>query len=573
MRMIRLAASTFAAAALVLTGVAVPALTTRASAWAQPSAIIPFTPGGLGTDTYFVPVSTGTRPFAAAVVFGFVNDTGGSVAVTGFGTSARHGALNSGSNTSVVPAGQVYLDAVTVVGFGSWEFQADLSDGETVAWTIDTGDFIHLLSPGTLDVMPLSTPPAVGNLGEVEPPLVGDGEFKEISIEATDRLASAPPALVSCVTTPPLELQGTCQTTAQANETTISARVGFPLQTSLSGWYAGPSVGGLAVTMTSEIPSALADEVGVPVTPLVVLAVPVLYTVPPVLPSSTEASASTTRWTPVIFDTGQGDSGTSLLAAALSGSDPSAFEIERSSTDDAPPSGGGPWSPLDVKLVATTPGTYDAEVVATFDPPGEDYTITVPVTGTVSATSTTTTSTITSPTPVVFTPPAPDPVAVGQTCGAGGTKVDIWGQDLAGSVVRFAGMTSALVIVLGPGEVQATVPHGVERDGRIVVVGQGGQAVAVPQARWHPACPTTTYLRSLTPLPGGRVRVVAASTAVGAEVAVLRDGVTVGSAVVPPDESITMDVAAELPGRWQVVFDGSAHLRASGGQVMEMRGL
>jgi hypothetical protein len=50
------------AVALVLGGVAVPALLAPAPAWAQSSGIIPFTPAGLGTDHYVIPVGAESTP-------------------------------------------------------------------------------------------------------------------------------------------------------------------------------------------------------------------------------------------------------------------------------------------------------------------------------------------------------------------------------------------------------------------------------------------------------------------------------------------------------------------------------
>jgi len=122
--------------------------------------------------------------------------------------------------------------------------------------------------------------------------------------------------------------------------------------------------------------------------------------------------------------------------------------------------------------------------------------------------------------------------------------------------------------VLGPGEVQATVPHGVRRDGRIVVVGPGGQAVPVPGwVRWHVACPTalTVGLRRVG-FSGGTeawVTLDSGNTPVSdARVVLLHDGQQVASLLTGPHgHAWAVFLPASVPT--EAVFDGSAHLVAS----------
>jgi len=295
----------------------------------------------------------------------------------------------------------------------------------------------------------------------------------------------------------------------------------------------------------------------------VVVAVPVLYTVPEVIPSSISVNADASAWTPVGFTAGRYDGGISLVSAVLSGTDRAAFEVKPSASADTPPPGGGPWSPIDVKLVAKAPGTYTADIVATFDPSGGDFTVTIPVTGSVpGATSS-------------FTPPPPEPVAVGETCGASGTEVQIWGENLAGSVVRFANATSGAVTMLSPTEAEATVPHGVDGLGPITVIGPDGQTAQVPGVTWDPACQTRTMAWTT---PGGPKQVVlhvalvsvssASDPLPGRTVVVLgRDGEQVerfktGSAP-------TTFLLPISEGPFTAVFDGGAHCGPSESAAVE----
>jgi hypothetical protein len=218
------------ATALVLAGVAAPALVARAPAWAQSIGIVPFTPAGLGTDHYVIPVgaeSTSTPPVAAVVV-GFKNDTDTSVTLTGYSILSGHASV---WNTALVTvqSGGTYLNSVMVFGAGPWTFQVALSNGQTVAWTIDGGPFSLPNVPGA---SPLMLSPVLGNLGEVEPALDGEGTFGTVHFVVFGPLpGEKAPSLSSCVATAPLQLgPGACQTTSEGNATAVAADVGFPVQ-------------------------------------------------------------------------------------------------------------------------------------------------------------------------------------------------------------------------------------------------------------------------------------------------------------------------------------------------------
>jgi len=579
------------AVALVLGGVAVPALLAPSPAWAQSSGIVPFTPAGLGTDHYVIPVGAESRPTVAAVVVGFENDTDASVTLKGY--SILRGYASVGNSALVtVPSRGTYLNSVMVFGVGPWKFQVTLSNGQTVAWTIDGGPFSNVRHANPLN--PLMLSPVLGKLGEVEPALDGEGTFGTVRFMVVGAIpGEEAPSLSSCVTTAPLQLgPSACQTTSEGSMTAVTANVGFPVQTSLSGWQPGQAVVGVVATMALSVPSDVATEYDVPSSMTAVVAVPVLYTVPEVIPSSISVSADASTWTPVGFTAGRYDGGISLVSASLSGADQADFEVESSASAHTPPPGGGTWNPIDVKLVAKAPGTYTADIVATFDPTGGHFTVTIPVTGSVPGvtssgsgssnpptliglgSSTTQSSSgsgsSTTPTsPPVFTPPPPEPVAVGETCGAAGTEVQIWGENLAGSVVRFANATSGAVKMLSPTEAEATVPHGVDGLGPITVIGPGGQAAQVPGVTWDPTCQTRTMAWTT---PGGpeqvvlHVALVSASSAFyplpGRTVVVLgRDGEQVERF-----ETGSAPTTFLLPiseGPFTAVFDGGAHFGPS----------
>lgn len=169
----------------------------------------------------------------------------------------------------------------------------------------------------------------------------------------------------------------------------------------------------------------------------------------------------------------------------------------------------------------------------------------------------------------VVTPPAPQPAAIDLTCGAGGATADIWGQDLAGSTVRFAGVSSGMVQMISNTEAQVQVPHGIKGTGPIAVVGPGGQAVSIPGVTWDPQCPTDTVLDSVSLTSAGGVRVQVSADASETPVAVLHDGQTVAvlSATLEHPAVVTL-LGVPAAGRWQAVFDGSAHLQASQSRVI-----
>jgi len=570
------------AVALVLGGVAVPALLAPAPAWAQSSGIVPFTPAGLGTDFYVIPAETTQRPSMAAVVVGFENDTDSSVTLTGYSILSGHVSVGNPALVTV-PSRGTYLNSVMVFGAGPWTFQVALSNGQTVAWSIDGGPFSLLNARHANPLNPLMLSPVLGNLGEVEPALDGEGTFGTVRFMVVGAIpGEEAPSLSSCVATAPLQLgPSACQTTSEGSMTAVTADVGFPVQTSLSGWQPGPAIAGVVATMALSVPSNVATEYDIPSSLTAVVAVPVLYTVPEVIPSSISVSADASAWTPVGFTAGQKDGGISLVSASLSGADQADFEVEPSASAHTPPPGGGTWNPIDVKLVAKTPGTYTADIVATFDPTGGDFTVTIPVTGSVPGVSSSGSGSSnpptlfglgssTTPTSLpVFTPPPPEPVAVGETCGAAGTEVQIWGENLAGSVVRFANATSGAVTMLSPTEAEATVPHGVDGLGPITVIGPGGQTAQVPGVTWDPACQTRTMAWTTPGGPGQvvlHVALVSASSASnslpGRTVVVLgRDGEQVERF-----ETGSAPTTFLLPiseGPFTAVFDGGAHFGPS----------
>jgi len=153
---------------------------------------------------------------------------------------------------------------------------------------------------------------------------------------------------------------------------------------------------------------------------------------------------------------------------------------------------------------------------------------------------------------------------VGETCGAAGTEVQIWGDDLAGSTVRFANATSGVVTMLSPTEAEATVPHAIDGLGPITVIGPGGQAVQVPGVTWNPACATQT-MSWTTPAGPGQVTLhvvlISSSSAShclsGKTIVVLgREGEQVAKV-----ETTATPITLVLPvfeGPFTAVFDGDA---------------
>lgn len=172
-----------------------------------------------------------------------------------------------------------------------------------------------------------------------------------------------------------------------------------------------------------------------------------------------------------------------------------------------------------------------------------------------------------SPTFPVATPPPPEPVAVGETCGAGGTVVQLWGENLAGSTVRFANATSGVVTMLSGTEAEVSVPHGVDGIGPVTVVGPGGQAVAVPHVTWDPACGTETLEWSSPAGPGQvslHVEVVGGNgKCLSSKTVVVlgRDGEQVAKLTTTDAPSVVTLPISEGP--FQAVFDGDAHCGAS----------
>jgi len=299
------------------------------------------------------------------------------------------------------------------------------------------------------------------------------------------------------------------------------------------------------------------------------------------------------------------DSNLDINGDQVTSLDASDFKVTLPSNKYAP-SAAGEWEVATVSLATDKPGNYSVGLTLDFDLPGVLFSETVPITASVPATSTgsgsnssstgtsstsstspsgsstssstgsnTSSSTGTNasssslPTPVAFTPPPPDPVAVGETCGAAGTKVQIWGENLAGSVVRFANATSGAVEVLSPTEAQATVPHGVDGLGPITVVGPGGQAVDVPGVTRNRACQTHTLAWAT---PGGPGQVVLHVALVSADsslhclsdktVVVLgRDGEQVVKFETTAEPTSLVLPVAEGP--YTAVFDGDVHCAPS----------
>lgn len=165
-----------------------------------------------------------------------------------------------------------------------------------------------------------------------------------------------------------------------------------------------------------------------------------------------------------------------------------------------------------------------------------------------------------------FAPPPPEPRAVGETCGAGGTLVEIWGRNLAGTTVDFAGVDAGPVSVLSSTEVEVEAPHGITRVGRIVVTGPGG-SVAVPGwVRWNPACATETVAWA-TPAPTGavtlHVAVVGQGNSLSGKTIIVLDRSGEQVARLTTSSSPSTVVLPIADGPFQAIFDGSAHWAAS----------
>jgi len=540
-------ATLLGAAGLVAT--ARPAVTQSPSG-SLSSGVRPFTPAGFGTS-FVVPNPDGAN--VAVVAVGILNDSDQNVTVTpgefSFQPDTPGDAILGGYEATVAP-GATWVAPVALVGPGTATLTASVG-GTTVTWTVNAE---ALSGPGACDIHCLNVLNGLGNTmplyeaADVEPPLV-----------APTPLATVPfddgPGLAPVVDIPPLndarDLMPLSPDVAGLSEVpgTVDVALTLSQATSLTGW---------APDQTQVVDASWTGEIGRNGTSWtkVVVADPFLVTDAPAIPAELAVVTKPGEPSPVTFNAAAG-ADLSATSVTLAGPDAADFSVELNKTAKASPANGGAWAPVDVQLTAKKPGNYTAEVVVKLDPNGTSFYAEVPVT---------TTTTTPTPTPVPFTLPPPEPVAVGQTCGAGGTEVQIWGQDLAGSTIRFAGVTSAPVQEVGPDEVQATVPHGIERDGRIVVVGPGGQAVPVPGwPRWHVACPTalSVGLRRV----GGLVEAVATldegNTPVGdARVVLLHDGQQVASLLTGPHGHAW---AVFLPGDapTEAVFDGSAHLVAS----------
>jgi len=515
-----------------------------------PAGVLAFTPAGLGTS-YAVPNPDGAN--VAVVAVGILNDSDQDVTVDpgefSFQPTTAGDAVLGGYESTVAP-GATWVAPVALVGPGEATVTA-LVGGRTVTSTIDAE---ALSGPAVCDIHCGNVLTGLGNTipteeaDDAEPPLVGPSPLATVPFDDG-------PGLAPVVDIPPFN-DARDLVSLSPNVSGLSATPGkvdvalsLPPATSLTGW---------APDQTQVIDAAWTGALGRPGTPWtkVVVADPFLVTTAPAIPAELAVHAKRGASTPVAFDTAP-DADVSASSVVLAGPAAADFSVTLNEAAKASPANGGTWDPVDVTLTAKKPGTYKAEVVVRFDPAGSVFYATIPIT-TMPPAST--------PTPVPFTPPPPDPVAVGQTCGAGGTQVDIWGQNLAGSTVRFAGTPSAPVQVLGPGEVQATVPYGVRRNGRIVVVGAGGQAVPGPGwVRWQTACPTalSVGLRRV----GGLVEATATldegnTPVVGGRVVLLHDGRQVASLLTGPHGHAW---AVFLPDNTptEAVFDGSAHLVAS----------
>jgi len=527
-------ATLLAAAGLVAT--ARPAVAQPPGQSTLPAGVLAFTPGGLGTS-FTVANPDGAN--AAVVVIGILNDSDQDVTVDPVGFSPQPdntGDAEFGYGGTVAP-GAMWVAPIMLVGPTEATVTA-LVGNASVTWTINA----ESLDGPPSDILPyLNVLTALGNstplyeAADLEPPIAAPTPLATVPFnigpnDARDLVPLSPDA-----------------TGVSAGTGKVDVALSLPQATSLDGW---------TPDKTEVIDASWSGEVGTAETTWtkVVVADPFLVTAAPAIPAELEVVTKPGTTSPVKFTTAPG-ADVSAVSVTLAGKDAADFSVELNSAAKASPANGGTWDPVDVRLTATKPGTYRAEVIVKLDPNGTVFYAEVPVT-----------TTTMTPTQFPFTPPPPDPVAVGQTCGAGGTQVDIWGANLAGSTVRFAGVTSAPVQVLGPGEVQATVPHGVRRGGRIVVVGPGGQAVPVPGwPRWHVGCPTALSVGLRR--DGGLVEAVATldsgnTPVVGGRVVLLHDGQQVASLLTGPHgHASAVFLPTDVPT--EAVFDGSAHLRAS----------
>jgi len=541
-------ATLLAAAGLVAT--AGPAIA-QPPAGSLPSGVKPFTPAGFGTS-FTIAHPDGAD--AAVVVVGVLNDSDQNVTVDPGGVSTHSDiawGIDYGLYATVAP-GATWVAPIALDGPSEATVTA-LVDNRTVTWDINA-EALSGLTPNTnhyanvIDGLGDTIRP--DEVADIEPPLV-----------APTPLATVPfyvgPGTAPLVDIPPLNgardlvplSPDVAGLSAVPGKGKVDVALTLPQATSLEGWEPD---------QTQVIDAAWTGEIGRDGTPWtkVVVADPFLVTTAPAVPAELAVVTKPGTTSPVTFDTAAG-ADVSAVSVTLAGKDATDFSVTLNKAAKASPTDGGSWSPVDVELAAKKPGNYTAEVVVKFDPNGKSFYAIIPITNT---------STTPTPPPAPVTPPPPEPVAVGQTCGAGGTQVDIWGQNLAGSTVRFAGVESAPVRVLGPGEVQATVPHGVRRDGRIVVVGPGGQAVPVPGwPRWHVACPTALSVGLRR--DGGLVRAVATldsgNTPVSdARVVLLRNGQQVADLRTGPHGHAWAVVGpGDVPT--EAVFDGAAHLVAS----------
>jgi len=550
------AASVALAAGLVVT----EALISPPTAWAQSGSIVPFTPAGFDTTSYTIPDTGAQR---AGVIVGFLNDTDASVTITAVGvinvSVAGHGQAEA---PSISPGG-MYVNSLEFSAPGTASLFVKLSNGEQVTWTVNGNDLAQSLR----QVLPggaLGTDPTAPGPITLEPPLVGAGYAETVQVSLGAVSGSVENS--ACTVTAPFVVEsGSCSSqTSEDGDTLTTATIDVPVQSSLADWSPGQHVAEL------DWSGRVSFEGGSPLQGFV--AVPVLYTVPPAVSSETTVEVSGSAPTAVEFVAAPNGSNLAATSATLSGVDASDFTATLTNSAAAPPSDGGTWTPVDVRLTATKRGNYSADLTVEFDPSGTTFSVTIPVTGAVSGQITGITGMTGStmpPTPVAFTPPPPDPVAVGETCGAAGTKVQIWGENLAGSVVRFANATSGAVEVLSPTEVQATVPHGVDGLGPIAVVGPDGQAEDVPGVTWNPACQTHTLAWTT---PGGPGQVVLHVALVSADssihclsdktVVVLgRDGEQVAKFETGAEPTTLVLPVAEGP--YTAVFDGDVHCAPS----------
>lgn len=573
------AALAASAVLLVMGGIAAPALASPPTAWAQQgSGFEQFTPDGFG-DTYTLSTSEANtlaalaKPYsnsAVVVTFGFVNNTDASVSITYLGVngpSHGEGYLNT-SVQAVQPRG-VYYNSVIIVDPGLWNVVIGLSNGKSLTWYFNTEKLLGS-SYGIDAFTGIAEYSSVGEPVLVEPPLAGPEQIQGVVLNIGDDAGTEDG---TCQVSLPFVIEpGTCL--AQSNSSglySVRPVVEAPQQTSLANWTPGGYVA--AVDWFGIVDTSIGST---PIGPLPELdVVPFLYTVPGALPASTSVSVpSGSKSAPINFTVGA-NSGLDVTQASFTGTDASDFTVSLPSHRTAP-TGGGTWQVATVSLATTTPGSYSADLVLEFDPNGQTFSETIPVSGSVPATATGTTSssstsgssgtTSTTPPspPVVVTPPPPEPVAVGETCGAAGTEVQIWGDDLAGSTVRFANATSGVVTMLSPTEAEATVPHAIDGLGPITVIGPGGQAVQVPGVTWNPACATQT-MSWTTPAGPGQVTLhvvlISSSSAShclsGKTIVVLgREGEQVAKV-----ETTATPITLVLPvfeGPFTAVFDGDA---------------